>query len=195
MSPDSAIFPTASEDDWRRLAGAAASRKGDAEEEIAVAPIYPRAADAQPLSTPRGARIIQRITGDSSAAGVREIAAAIAGGADGIEIVFDRSPHPLKSRLPLAEARALADEIGRLPARDLIVRIDAGAATAEVAHAFAAAASGKTALVLGHDPALEFAAKAYAPYPRTAERPSRAERLSAAIAISRSETVAIADGR
>src|SRR3954471_294474 len=146
MALDNAIFPTASEDIWRRLAGAAAARKGVGEEDIPVAPIYPRVPDARPLSMPRGAKIIQRITADTSAAAARDIAAAFAGGAHGIEIVFDGSAHPLKSRLPLAAAQALADEIGRSPARGFIVRIDGGAATAEVAHPFAAAASGETKL-------------------------------------------------
>src|SRR4051812_14454250 len=97
-------FPIPSEDKWRRVAGAAADRTAPAGDGIAIAPIYPAKADAAPLRVAPGWKIIHRVAADDADAAIRHAAAAIAGGADGIEIVFDSSVHPLRSKLPVASA-------------------------------------------------------------------------------------------
>jgi methylmalonyl-CoA mutase len=195
MASDPALFPKTSEDDWRRLAGAAAADTAVADDDIPIAPIYARNANAQPLSASPGWRIIQRLTAADANGAVREVAAASAGGADGVEIVFDTSVHPLKSRLPVAAAKRLATAIGETHTRHLNVRIDAGAATAAVAPAFAEAMRGGGSLVLAYDPIVGFAACTDAGALKQESSVSVAQAIAAAARVANADTVAIADGR
>src|SRR4029077_3321915 len=122
--------------DWRRLAGAAASRVALSDDGIALPPIAERRSDTAGLTQTPGWKIIQRLTGADAEAVAREAAEAVAGGAHGIDVVFDGSNHPVRSRLPVAAARRLPSELASLPTRDISLRIDAGEATSSVAAAF-----------------------------------------------------------
>ena len=102
----------ATEVDWRRLAGPGATRPTTTDDGIEIAPLLARRTDTYPLTPIPGWRGVQRLTGADAGEVARQAADALAGGAEGLEIVFANSVHPLRSELPAAAARRLGEELG-----------------------------------------------------------------------------------
>jgi methylmalonyl-CoA mutase len=195
MASDREIFPRTSEGDWRRAAGREPPQLVTADG-IALDPLHARRADMAPITTRPGWRIVQRLTAADADGAAREVASAIAGGATGIEIVFDTSAHPLRSRLPVAAAKRLAAGLPDFGAPDVTIRVDAGPATAEVAAAFAdAAESAGTSLVMAHDPVAQFAATGEPGWSGLERGPDLAQAIAAAGRVDGARVIAIADGR
>jgi len=95
--PASRQVAAASHEDWRRIAGASSGRATITEDGIKIEPIYPRATNAAPLALRGAWKIIERVTASDGDGAIRQAAEAIAGGAQGIELVFEGSAHPFAS--------------------------------------------------------------------------------------------------
>ncbi len=190
-------FAAASEADWR----AAVSRfsKGSdrasaalSDDGIAVGPIYRRIAGRAPIAArPAGQRwrILQRVGTAEPAEALSLCGEALAGGANGIALVFAESVHPLGSRMPAKAAAAIAGGLREMPMEGGYLTIDAGARTAEIAPAFAAlAAERRFALGLAFDPVAAVATG------RLADASAAVTTLTG-LAESFTGTLALADGR
>ncbi len=195
MAFDRGIFPRLSVGDWRRAAGRDPA-PFVTEDGVSIAPLRAGRSDAAPLGGAPGWRIVQRLTASDAETAIREASSAIAGGVNGIEIVFATSAHPLRSRLPLDAAARIADGLRSFGVPDITFRIDAGAKTTEAAAPFAELARGTGAtLVLAYDAIGQFAATSDPGWPRLVRGPMVTEALAAGTNVRGARVIAIADGR
>jgi methylmalonyl-CoA mutase len=195
MASDPALFPDTTEDDWRRAAG----RQPPpfvTEDGVTIAPLQAARNNAAPIAIAGGWRVIQRLTSVSAEAALREASSAIAGGVNGIEVVFEGSAHPLSSQLPHDAAKRLAAGLRDFGVPDITFRIDAGRLTSQTAMPFAELArSTDAALVLAYDPVAHFAATTDPGWPRLERGPEVAQALASVTRIEGAAVVATADGR
>ena len=190
-------FAAVTEADWR----AAVSRfsKGTdrdlaalSDDSIAIGPIYQRVAGAMPVAgRPPGQRwrILSRVSAPGTNEALSLCREEVAGGADGIALVFAESIHPLKSRMPAAAAAGIAAGLTEMLADGTGLTIDAGPRTPEIAPAFAAIAAERRLTVgLACDPV---AAVAVGRLPEAKAVVAKLVRLAETF----TGTLALADGR
>jgi methylmalonyl-CoA mutase len=96
-------------------------------------------------------RVVERVTAGNADAAVRAIAEAAAGGANGVEIAFAGSLHPLGSRLGESAAPAIAAALAVALPDAFQLRIDYGGSPT-IADAFLDLAARQAELVFTHDP-------------------------------------------
>ena len=190
-------FAAVTEADWR--AAVARFSKGTdrdlaalSDDGIAIGPIYRRVAGAMPVAgrTPGQAwRIFARVSAPEATEALALIREALAGGADGVALVFADSLHPLESRMPAAAAAGIAAGLTEMLADGAALTIDAGPRTPDIAPAFAAiAAERRLALGLAFDPVAAVAAG------RLTDAEAAVAKL-AGLAETFTGTLALADGR
>ncbi len=187
-------FATVTEADWR-TAVSRSNKGGDigpvalSDEGIAIGPIYRRVAGVEPViaRTPgRTWRIVQRIDAAEAREALALCGDALAGGANGVALVFAETVHPLGSPMPAEAAAAIAAGLETmLPADGTLLSIDAGPRTPDIAPAFAGIAAECS---LAFDPVAAVAAA----WP--GDVPAMAATL-AGLADSIKGTLALADGR
>ncbi len=135
-------FAAASEADWRTAASRSskdANLTALSDDGIAVGPIYRRIAYSMPIAarpTGRPWKIVQRVSAPDAAVALALCREEIAGGADGVALVFADSIHPLPSAMPADMAGAIAAGLAQLETGGAFLTIDAGARTAELAVTF-----------------------------------------------------------
>ena len=190
-------FAAATEADWRAAVArfskeAAPNLAGSSDDGIPIGPIYRRVAGAMPVAgRPPGQpwRIRQRVSASRTSEALSFCREELAGGADGIALVFADSIHPLESRMPAAAAAAIAAGLTETLADGAVLTIDAGPRTPEIAPAFAAiAAERRLAFGLACDPVAAVAAG------RLADAKAAVAKL-AGLADTATGTLAMADGR
>lgn len=186
-------FAVGAESDWR-AAVARFSKDPDqnlsavSDDGIPIGPIYRRIAGATPVigrAPGQPWRIVQRISAPNAATALSFAREELAGGADGIALVFADSIHPLAGHLPEDAARDVAAGLAPLLAEDTTLTIDAGPRTPAVAAAFAGVAAECS---LAFDPVAAVATG------RLKDARPTTETL-AGLARSITGTVALADGR
>ncbi len=192
-------FPHSTEDDWRAAAAMAGApgrdRANISDDGIALLPIYPRRTGADPITgstTGQPWRIIQRVDG----ADVSSLAAAcrqeLAGGADGIALVFAESAHPLPGMMPASAAAEVAAALASSLPPGTCVHVDAGAETPAVASRFL---DRHAELVLAFDPIAAVAAGRLSPGEAKTAVTALGDVASTFDAQSREGTALFADGR
>ncbi len=185
-------FAAATEADWRAAVGRSGVQPdrdlGAASDDgIAVGPIYRRVRAEPVTARPAGGKwqIIQRIAAHDAGSAVVCCREELAGGADGIALVFAGSLHPLPSALAIETAAAIAAGLKGAAADGAVLTIDAGPRTPDVAGAFVGLAA---ACSLAFDPVAAVAMG------RLAEADTTVATLSAA-ARTFTGRLALADGR
>ncbi len=185
-------FHTATEADWRAgvlRSGIQPDRDlaGSSDDGIPIGPIYQRVVGKPIEARPAGRtwRIIQRVSARDAGSALAQCRDEIAGGADGVALVFADSIHPLPSALPPNAAEAIAAGLVESVENGAAVTIDAGPRTPDIAPAFADVAA---ACSLAFDPVAVVAAG------RPGEADAAVARL-AGLADSFTGTLALADGR
>ncbi len=184
--PFATDFQRFAKNDWRKAAGEAADRPaGVSDDGIPVGPLYERAREVKPITgTAKPRSVVQRVAAPDLRDFKRTCSEALAGGAQGLEVVFQPSAHPLPSALPVSAAEAVASAIPG-PCQ---VRLDAGDETVAIASMFAEiVAKNGGNLLVSYDPVAAGAVRG---------RPRKAEEMTAALArLAGVEAFAIADGR
>ena len=192
-------FAAVAESDWRagvaRFSSDSNHRPAAVSDDgIAIGPIYRRIAGAEPVAGRAPGqrwRIVQRVSAQDAGTALSQCREELAGGADGIALVFADSLHPIRSPMPAAAAADLAAGLARMAADEALLTIDAGPRTAEIAPAFAAiAGERRLALGLAFDPV---AAVAMGRLP--ADTVAATVAVLAGLAAAFTGTLALADGR
>jgi len=187
-------FPVFSEHAWRNLVRESTGGKSvedfafRTEDEILRLPLYGQTAAPRLLRRQSPAwTIVQRIDHGEIADAARQIADDLAGGADGIDLVFAGSPVAHGRGLP--GAPAAADLISALPG-NVAVRLDGGEATLTLA----APAVGSRPLALAADVPTILGAQGFL---RRSIASHEAEILAFAAALEKADAsgVLVADGR
>ncbi len=186
-------FAAVTEADWRTAVarsnkGSDADLAGLSDDGIAIGPIYQRAIGAGPVagrSPGQRWRILQRVSAATAAAALSTCREELAGGADGVMLVFADSIHPLSGNLPADAAHALAAGLVDMAADGAVLAVDAGPRTPEVATAFV---RGGGICNLAFDPVAAVATG------RLADAKASAAKL-ADLAAGFEGTLALADGR
>ena len=190
-------FVAVTEADWRTAVsrfskGTDRDLAALSDDGIAIGPIYQRVAGAKPVAgRPPGQRwwIRSRVSAPGMNEALSLCREEVAGGADGIALVFAESVHPLESRMPAAAAAGIAAGLAEILADGTGLMIDAGPRTPEIAPAFAAiAAERRLVLGLAFDPVAAVAAG------RLPDARAAAAKL-ARLAETFAGTLALADGR
>ena len=144
------LFPRFREEDWRAVAvksvDAAGFDKlvGRSDDGLPIGPLYAQTLDGAAVfgrepGTPW--QRIQRIDHPDVGEAVNQIETDLAGGADGVELVFAASPVARGAGIAISGERDL-DRLGEaIAGRDIDVRIDAGEATPALASALASRAA------------------------------------------------------
>ncbi len=190
-------FAAVAESDWRagisRFNGGSDHRPAALSDDgIPIGPIYRRIAGAEPVAGRAPGqrwRIVQRVSAQDAGMALSQCGAELAGGANGIALVFADSLHPIRSPMPAAAAADLAAGLAKTAADGALLTIDAGPHTPEIAPAFAAIATERRfALGLAFDPVAAVAMG------RLADAGAAVAKL-AGLAESFTGTLALADGR
>ena len=140
------LFPRFREEDWRAVAVKSVDATGfdrlvsRSDDDLPIGPLYAQNLDGSPIfGREPGApwARIQRIDNPDVAEAAGQIEADLAGGADGVELVFATSPAARGGGIAVTGDRDLDRLFQALGGHDTHVRIDAGEATPALAAAIA----------------------------------------------------------
>ncbi len=205
--PLAADFPTATQDDWRRmveavLKGAPFARLvSTSYDGIPIAPLAARRADAEPIIAHRGSnwQVVARIDHIDPSLANASALEELNGGANGLWLVFEGAVGDYGFALPATEAALARALEGVDLAAGIGVELDLSpqaAAAIDAALAKGVALSpGSASLRIGHDPLGAAALANAAPRPWNEQAAHFARRAAALVHAGFAGKLAVADGR
>jgi methylmalonyl-CoA mutase len=138
----SKTFPDVTEAEWRTLVARSlgggrrlADLTAISDDGIAVGPIYgQRASGGIVAGRPPGRwSVVQRVDLPTMESAIAQIGADLGAGADAIDLVFATSPNAYGGGLAQPGEAELAPLVAALPRGKIVIRVDAGEATADIA--------------------------------------------------------------